>query len=320
MKTLLFGPQNAGKTSLMRTTCLGYSFVKVTNLKPTKGISRESFIFRGLLDLSVWDAGGQERYMEKYFSDAQKPIVFADIDVAIFMAEATINSLNERTREVFDDFVEAVLEYSPKTKKIHVLFNKVDLEDSKEDKLFDLLTDGLEPSIHKLCAFTPVSVKSGSAQHRLIEVLDTSLQNSIMEMQKMSKIRSILEKIKEDVQYDVIVFNRPDGLIISSTLGKFETEPLKFMTLELGSLESNIHSVFSKIMTVSNKKVTPIELSILLYESEENFVVVKDIEENTVMVLISHDKKQESLLKVITLLSGEDEILELKKQLRFRNY
>ena len=43
MKILLFGPQNAGKTSLMQTTCYGYDFMKVLNLKPTKGISK---IFR----------------------------------------------------------------------------------------------------------------------------------------------------------------------------------------------------------------------------------------------------------------------------------
>jgi len=119
-----------GKTSLMRTTCLGYSFVKVANLKPTKGISRENFIFRGLLDLSVWDAGGQERYLEKYFSDSQKPIVFSDVDVAIFMVDATPASLDVKIRSLFDDFLEALTQYSPELKKIFILINKVDIENS----------------------------------------------------------------------------------------------------------------------------------------------------------------------------------------------
>ncbi len=98
MKTIIFGPAAAGKTSLMKTTCLGYSFVKVANLKPTKGISRENFIFRGLLELNVWDAGGQSRYLEKYFSDSQKPIVFGDIDIKLFpIAFIISNFLTKRT-------------------------------------------------------------------------------------------------------------------------------------------------------------------------------------------------------------------------------
>lgn len=320
MKTLLFGPQNVGKTSLMRTTCLGYSFIKVANLKPTKGISRENFVFRGLLDLSVWDAGGQERYLERYFSDSQKPVVFGEIDVAVFMVDATDDSINEKTREIFDDFLDAILEFSPDLFKVYILINKVDLENSKEDEIFKLLTEGLNPEIHKKCAFTPVSVKTGSAQHRLIEILDSSLQNSILEMQKLSKIRSIIEKVKSKVHFDVIVFNRPDGLIVSSTLSqgnKFDVEPLKYMTLELGSLESNIHSVFSKIMTLADRKVSPIELSMLVYEADDKIVVVKELSDDAVILLISPDKKKETYTEVITLLTQDiDDLKELRTILK----
>jgi hypothetical protein len=305
----------------MRTTCLGYSFVKVANLKPTKGISRENFIFRGLLDLSVWDAGGQERYLEKYFSDSQKPIVFSDVDVAIFMVDATPASLDVKIRSLFDDFLEALTQYSPELKKIFILINKVDIENSKEDEVFKLLSEGLNPDLHNKCAFTPVSVKTGSAQHRLIEVLDTSLQNSILEMQHMSKIRSILESIKSKIFYELVLFNRPDGLIISSTLGKLETEPLKYMTLELGSLESNIHSVFSKIMTVSNKKVTPIDLSMLVYESDNYYVIVKEVSNSAIVLFISDDnKRKESFTQIMELFAEKDGLIaELKKQLKFKN-
>ena len=90
MKVLLFGPQNAGKTSLMRTTCLGYNFMKVLNLKPTKGVSRENFIFRGILELSVWDLGGQERYLERYFSESQRELIFSEVTAAVFMVDSYI--------------------------------------------------------------------------------------------------------------------------------------------------------------------------------------------------------------------------------------
>ncbi|MHA1727464.1 MAG: ADP-ribosylation factor-like protein [Promethearchaeota archaeon] len=321
MKTLLFGPAGAGKTSLMKTTCLGYSFVKIANLKPTKGISRENFLFRGLLELSIWDAGGQERYFEKYFSESSKPIIFAEVSVPIFMVEAVIikpqASFNMKVRNIFDEFLTSILEFSPKVKKIYVLINKIDLEDSKTDEVYKLLTDGLDPKIREKIAFTPVSVKSGSAQHRLIEVLDSSLQNSILEMQKMSKIRSILEKIKEKTFFDLILFNLPDGLITSSTLaGKFETEPLKFMKLEMGSLESNIHSVYSKIMTLAKKEVHPIKISMLTYESKNSYVYLKEVGDNAVLLLISPEKKKEYFSKAIEIFTEQDEIRDLEKHLK----
>ena len=139
-----------------------------------------------------------------------------------------------------------------------------------------MLSDGLDPSIMEICEFTPVSVKIGSAQHRLIEVLDTCIQKSQIETQRMNDIRSLLETLKAQLHYDIVLFNLPDGLIISSTFGEFEVDPLKYMKLELGSLESNIHSVFSKILDMKSMNNTAIDLSLLVYESESHLVLVKD--------------------------------------------
>ncbi|MHA1821620.1 MAG: ADP-ribosylation factor-like protein [Promethearchaeota archaeon] len=319
MKTLLFGPQGVGKTSLMRTTCLGYSFVKVANLAPTKGVSRETFIFRGLLDLNVWDAGGQKKYLEKYFTPSKKVQIFSEVDVAIFMVEATENCNNSETRELFDQFLAAIFEYSPQIKKIYVLINKIDLEDSIEDEVFKTLTDRLDPEILKKCSFTPVSVKKGSAQHRLIEILDTSLQNSIIEMQKLNKIRSLLEVIKEKFHVDVAVFNKVDGLMVSSTMGKFFMEPLRFLSLKVSSLESNIHSVYSKLMTFAKRKASPIEISSILYESEDNYVLLKDLTENSVILIITKDKSKQVIPELLSFFSENDEVIQsLKKELKYR--
>ncbi|HMF30888.1 MAG TPA: ADP-ribosylation factor-like protein, partial [Candidatus Lokiarchaeia archaeon] len=159
MKVLIFGPSGVGKTSLLRTTCLGYSFVKVANLQPTKGISRENFIFRGLMEISIWDAGGQERYKERYFSEAQRPQVFSECDVAIFVVDAV--NVDPAVREEFDKFLASVKAFSPHLKTIHVLINKIDLEDAQEDAVFEMLTQDLSPENHKMCTFTPVSVKEG---------------------------------------------------------------------------------------------------------------------------------------------------------------
>lgn len=278
----------------MRTTCLGYNFMKVINLKPTRGISRENFIFRGLLEISVWDMGGQKQYLERYFSEKQRPIIFGDVDVAVFMTDATRNE--QFVRETFDKFLEAIIQYTPKLDKIYVLLNKIDLEESIEDDIFELLTEKLDSEYRKKCAFTPVSVKEGSAQHRLIEILDFEIQKSTISIQKLVGIRAILDSLKSDTQANYLVFNRPDGLLISSTFGKFSLEPLEYIKFEIGTLDSNLYQIYQKIYQIENKtSISPLELSLIIYESEENYVLVKEISDKAVLMIITNNKENHML-------------------------
>jgi GTPase SAR1 family protein len=307
MKTLLFGPANAGKTSLMRTACLGYAFVKVSDLKPTKGVSRENFIFRGLLELTIWDSGGQKAYLDKYFSD-QKDMIFSEVEIPVFMIDSSV--IDPNVKEIFDNFLDLLLEYSPNTEKIYILLNKIDLEESREDEAFTLLTEELDADVLRKCEFTPVSVKTGSAQHRLIEILDTHIQKSLLETNKLNDIQSMLETLKTQTNFDIIIFHLPDGLVISSTFGEFEVEPLKYMKLELGSLESNIHSVFSEILKMKGGGPASIDLSLLVYESGTQLVLVKDFMENAVMVFFNEIKDYSSIPKILELFTTKNETLD----------
>jgi len=64
VKIPVFGIQNAGKTSLIRS--LQQEFSTITKLKPTKGIDRQKLKLLGK-DISIWDLGGQARYRDGYF-------------------------------------------------------------------------------------------------------------------------------------------------------------------------------------------------------------------------------------------------------------
>jgi len=315
MKILLFGPGGAGKTSLMRTTCLGYNFMKVANIKPTKGISRENFIFRGIMELTIWDAGGQERYLERYFSENQRELIFSEIATAIFMVDSTV--VENRAREIFDKFLEYVFEYSPHVDKIYILLNKIDLPESREDDVFKLLSDNLPDDIRYKLAFTPVSVKEGSAQHRLIEILDFEIQKSTLMMQRLGKIRALLDQFKINTLSEYLLFNEPDGLLIASTFGKFESKPLEFMKFEMSTLDSNLYQIYQRIMELLDiqKNVSPLALSMVVYESEICYVMVKEITDSAVLMAISKNKKLDVFTGIINALNGED-FENLKKYLR----
>ena len=305
MKILLFGPQNAGKTSLMRTTCLGYNFMKVANLKPTKGISRENFIFRGIMELNVWDAGGQERYMERYFSESQRELIFSEVTTAIFMVDSAV--VDPKFSEVFDKFLTYIFEFSPYIGKVYVLLNKIDLPESREDDIFKLLSDNLNDSIRDKIAFTPVSVKEGSAQHRLIEILDYEIQKSTLSMQRLGKIRYLLDQLKISTLSEYLLFNQPDGLLIASTFGKFESKPLEFMKFEMGTLDSNLYQIYKRTMELLHiSNISPLALSTVVYESNICYVLVKEVTDSAVLMAVSKNKKPEVFSGVMNALTSED--------------
>jgi len=278
--------------------------MKVLNLKPTKSISRENFIFRGIMELNVWDAGGQEHYMEKYFSESHRELVFSEVTTAIFMADSAV--IEERVKEIFDKFLTYIFEFSPKINKVYVLLNKIDLQNSQEDRLYELLVDNLSSELKNRIAFTPVSVKEGSAQHRLIEILDFEIQQNTLALQRLGKIRHLLDELKVNTLSEYLLFNQPDGLLIASTLGKFEIKPLQFMKFEIGTLDSNIYQIFTKIMELLNSDISPLELSTIIYESGENYVLVKEVGNGTVLMAVTKSKNEEAFTTVIKTLNGKD--------------
>ncbi|MFW9970792.1 MAG: ADP-ribosylation factor-like protein [Candidatus Odinarchaeota archaeon] len=304
MKILLFGPAGAGKTSLMRTTCLGYNFMKVLNLKPTKGVSRENFIFRGIMELNVWDLGGQERYMERYFSESQRELIFSEATTAVFMVDSS--AVDPEVRGIFDKFLKFIFEFSPKIDMVYVLLNKIDLKESKEDEFYEILTKNMNNGMLSKLSFTPVSVKEGSAQHRLIEILDYEIQKNTLSMQRLGKIRHLLDELKLNTLSEYLLFNQPDGLLITSTFGKFESKPLKFMKFEIGTLDSNIYSIYQQILEF--QKVTtlfPLSLSIVVYESENCWILVKEVSNGAVLMAVTRNKKPEVFSSVMNALTGD---------------
>ncbi|MBD3214362.1 MAG: hypothetical protein GF311_17255 [Candidatus Lokiarchaeota archaeon] len=304
MKTLIFGPAGSGKTSLLRTTCLGYNFMKVVNLKPTKGISRENFIFRGIMELNVWDAGGQEVYMKRYFSEKQRELVFSEITTTVFMVDATV--IDPRVKEVFEKYLMNVFEFSPHIDRIYVLLNKIDLPESEEDTLYKMLSENLDEDMKQKVHFTPVSVKEGTAQHRLIEILDYEIQKSTLSLQRLGKIRHLLDQFKIDTLSEYLLFNRPDGLLIASTLGKFESKPLEFMKFEIGTLDSNMYQIYKKIMKLMNKpSISPLDLSTIIYESDSSHILIREVANEAILMAVTKNKDENVFFDVMKTISGE---------------
>lgn len=301
------GKAGVGKTSLMKTTCEGHSFLQTINIPPTKGISRENYLFRGLLEITLWDAGGQQKYLERYFSASQKEIIFSEVDIPVFMVDT---SEDPKDQQLFTQFLENIFNYSPELDKVFVLLNKTDLEQAKPDIFFEELSSNLKPEFRDRVKFTPVSVKDGTAQYRLIEILDSSLQSSVIELEKMKNIRGVLEEMKSETNSEYFLFNHLDGLITASTVGSISSDPLNFLSLEIGAMESNIDGIVQKIQKRLGNLEEPIFLSFLLYETENYYVFLQEINDNAIMMVVTNEKSFEIIKKIQETLSKSNLLIQ----------
>jgi len=261
--------------------------------------------------------------MERYFSEAQRELIFSEVTTAVYMVDSSaINGqeMNAKNREIFEKYLKYIFEFSPQIDKVYVLLNKIDLPNSREDDIFALLTEGLSEDLRNKVAFTPVSVKEGSAQHRLIEILDYEIQKSTLSMQRLGKIRNLLDQLKISTLSEYLLFNQPDGLLIASTFGRFESKPLEFMKFEIGTLDSNLYQIYQTIMNSLNiQSISPLSLSTIVYESDICYVLVKEVSDGAVLMAVTKNKKPEVFAGVMNSLNGED-FENLKKYIRASNF
>ena len=174
---MLFGLPNAGKTSLMSSAFLDLDFTEISNLKPTKGISREDFVFDIEIDLNMWDLGGAEKYITRYFSITQRELIFSEVNIGIFVVDST--DMKYSPKQMFDEFIFNIFSFSPYV-ELYVLLNKIDLKDSQENLIIKLLSSGLDITILKRIEFAHVSIKDGSAKRKFIEIIKLQVQNRLL--------------------------------------------------------------------------------------------------------------------------------------------
>ena len=300
MKLLIMGPANVGKTSLLRATMENTSFMAIENLPPTRGVNREVYLFRGLLELSAWDAGGQKIYQNRHYGQ-NVDNVFGDVDLPIYMVDAV--TVDGEIKVDFEKFATTVVEKNHGIKKIYVFINKIDLPDSRGSEVIELLLRDLAPNLKDKIDFASVSVKAGSAQSKLIAICDEAIDARLERMAKATKLRQVMEDFKKKASADFILFNRRDGLVITSTFGKFNTPALQFLTFQLCTLESNIHHVFEKVKERRGDKISPLALNTVVFESLTEFVLVKEVEDKATLMVLTKDKKSESITKVVDVIS-----------------
>lgn len=123
-KVLLMGKSGSGKTSMRSIIFANYIARDTRRLGATIDVEHSHVRFLGDLVLNLWDCGGQEGFMENYFSN-QRDNIFRNVEVLIYVFDVESKEL-ERDMHCFKTCLDALGQYSPNA-QVFCLIHKMDL-------------------------------------------------------------------------------------------------------------------------------------------------------------------------------------------------
>jgi len=143
-KVLLMGRSASGKTSMRSIIFANYIARDTMRLGATIDVEHSHVRFLGNLVLNLWDCGGQEAFMENYFS-SQRDHIFRNVEVLIYVFDIESRE-TEKDIKYYRSCLEAIRQNS-KDAKIFCLVHKMDLvpEDQRE-QIFKLREGELKQS------------------------------------------------------------------------------------------------------------------------------------------------------------------------------
>ncbi|KAM5221922.1 ras-related GTP-binding protein B [Ctenodactylus gundi] len=198
-----------------------YSLVDSVGNTKTFDVEHSHVRFLGNLVLNLWDCGGQDIFMENYFT-CQRDNIFRNVAVLIYVFDVESRE-HEKDMHYYQSCLEAILQNSPAA-KIFCLVHKMDLvQEDQRDLIFkereeDLrrLSRPLECSCFRTSIWDETVYKAWSS---IVYQLIPNVQQ--LEM----NLRNFAEIIEAD---EVLLFERATFLVISHYQCKEQRDAHRF--------------------------------------------------------------------------------------------
>jgi len=134
-KVLLMGKSGSGKTSMRSIIFANYIARDTRRLGATIGVEHAHVKLLGNLSLNLWDCGGQEAFMEDYFT-SQRENIFRNVEVLIYVFDVESREL-EKDIHYYQTCLESLLALSENA-KVFCLVHKMDLiQEDQRSLMFD---------------------------------------------------------------------------------------------------------------------------------------------------------------------------------------
>lgn len=206
------GRSGSGKSSMRSIIFSNYSAFDTRRLGATIDVEHSHLRFLGNMTLNLWDCGGQDVFMENYFT-TQKDHIFKLVQVLIHVFDVESKSINKDI-EIFVKALTNLQKFSPDA-KIFVLLHKMDLvQIDKREELFVIMMEKLQkisnPFQFKLVGF-PTSIWDESLYKAWSLIVCSLIPNMNLFNSNLLKFNQILDA------EEIILFEKTTFLVISST-------------------------------------------------------------------------------------------------------
>ena len=298
MKILIMGLRAAGKTSLVKHVFEGKEWDDVKNLEPTEFVSTKTYKYRGLLEVTTFDAGGQKQFIYKYFTDQWSGKIFSNVKAFFFVVDSSNKETLDEAEQEYRKALEYLKKYSPNA-KIFVLASKYDVKNVSIEEIRKKFGNSN-------VLVEPISIPEGTARPVVCKLLDSVLSKEAIKTAE--KIHKILAKFnKKQKALASFVLNKADGLEIASAISKELINPKKLKYVSAKSLIEPINmakKMFEKLR--KSGYITFDTADLALWHIAKEYVAVYNVSDEIAMFLILKERN----FKLGSLLSSLQEVKE----------
>ncbi|MHA1424715.1 MAG: ADP-ribosylation factor-like protein [Candidatus Helarchaeota archaeon] len=296
MKVLIMGLRSAGKTSLVKHVFEGKDWEDVKDLKPTEFVNTVEYKYRGLLEVTIFDAGGQKQFIYSYFTDQWSGRIFSKVGIFIWVLDSSDNSTFKEALVELQKALVNLNKYSPECRKFVVA--------SKYDKhVFTL--DELRKRFAKwdIEEVSATSIPLGIAREIVCTILDGAM--SPQEKLKVDLLGKFLTRFnKKENASATMVVNKTDGLEIASAVNVKHIFNPKLKYLSIKSFIEPLEQA-NKIFSLQKE-----DADFAVFHIGTNFIILFDLTEDFVLFSIIPERNFKIGDMLRRLLLIKDKIIE----------
>jgi GTPase SAR1 family protein len=211
LKILITGLANSGKTSFLLGVKKRYS--EIIKVLPTKGVSRsnEEIFEEQNSRISIWDIGGQQKYLERFLQESK--FYLYNIDVLFYFIDIQDHERVKESLDLFHRIIE-ILQNLNESPPIIICLNKFD-PDLKESKKINKLLKSIIHEIEKNTEGFYIKIFETSIFNRWSLISAYSYGLSQLSPNK-EIFKSQLKSFAKSIDSDSILLLSENGIILSS--------------------------------------------------------------------------------------------------------
>jgi len=218
---LLMGKSGSGKTSMRSIIFANYIARDTKRLGATIDVEQSYVRFLGNLVLNLWDCGGQEAFMEHYFS-AQRDNIFRNVEVLIYVFDVESREI-DKDIHYYQSCLESMANHSPKA-KIFCLIHKMDLvPETQKEAIYKRRVEELETYSKPLsCTCFQTSIWDETLYKAWSQIVHELIPNAV---QLEKSLKDFADVIEAD---EILLFEKTTFLVVSHCLKKDHSDSHRF--------------------------------------------------------------------------------------------